>query len=264
MPDRRSRAARRRTCAVRMLSWVFNAELCLQSSDLVVGVFEFVLLLFSLSLHECAHAWMASRLGDQTARMQGRVTLNPLPHIDPVGTLFYPALVIFGPIFGFNLPLLLIGWAKPTPVIARNFSRIVRDDNLVALAGPFSNFILAALALLVLAVICLHSPADHSLVVESLSGRLVLDASSTLQAVVVLAVVALQINITLFFFNLLPIPPLDGSRVVRNLLPYNAVQQYDRIGGWLSMLLMIVVGGFVLRLLMFPVYTLIYLLLVSL
>jgi Zn-dependent protease len=231
----------------------------LQSSDLVVGVFEFVLLVFSLSFHECAHAWMASRLGDQTARMQGRVTLNPLPHIDPFGTILYPALVIFGPILGFNLPFMLIGWAKPTPVITRNFKRIVRDDNLVTLAGPAANLILILLAFLVLATICVAVPGGRGLVLGSMSGRLALNAPSNLQAVVVLAVVAVEINLTLFFFNLLPIPPLDGSRVVRNLLPYNAVQRYDRIGGWLSILLMILVGGFVLGLVMRPVFTLIYL-----
>jgi Zn-dependent protease len=236
----------------------------LQSSDFLIAVFKFVLLLFSLSFHECAHAWMASRLGDQTARMQGRVTLNPLYHIDPVGTLLYPALVIFGPFFGFGVPLMLIGWAKPTPVITRNFARIVHDDNLVTLAGPASNFILVGVAFLVLAIICLAVPGGQVLVVESLRGLLVLNAPSALQAIVVLAVLAIEINLALFFFNLLPIPPLDGSRVVRNLLPYNAVQQYDRIGGWISIVLMIVVGGFLLRLLMGPVYALIFFLLVSL
>lgn len=229
----------------------------MQPTDLVVGVFEFVLLLFSLSLHECAHAWMASRLGDQTGRMQGRITLNPLPHIDPVGTLVYPALVIFGPLLGFNLPLLFIGWAKPTPVITRNFKRIVRDDNLVTLAGPASNLLLIVIAFAVLAVICLAVPGGRGLVLATMTARLVLNAPSALQAFVVLAVVAIEINLALFFFNLLPIPPLDGSRVLRNLLPYNAVQQYDRIGGWLSIVLMIVVGGFVLGLLVGPVYGLI-------
>jgi Zn-dependent protease len=236
----------------------------LQSSAFLIAVFEFVLLLFSLSFHECAHAWMASRLGDQTARMQGRVTLNPIVHIDPVGTLLFPAMVIFGPLLGFNMPFLLIGWAKPTPVITRNFTKIVRDDNLVTLAGPVSNLILVAAAFLVLAVICLWVPGGQLLVVNSFRGRLALNAPSSLQAAVVLAILAVQINLTLFFFNLLPIPPLDGSRVVRNMLPYNAVQQYDRIGGWISYILMIVVGGFILRLLIGPVFALIFMALASL
>jgi Zn-dependent protease len=235
----------------------------LSSSAFLIAVFEFVLLLFSLSFHECSHAWMASRLGDQTARLQGRVTLNPLYHIDPIGTLLFPALIIFGPFFGFNLPFLLIGWAKPTPVITRNFKKIVRDDNLVTLAGPASNLILLAVAFLLLAVISLVVPGGHALVVESFRGRLTLNAPSNLQAVIVLAVLAIEINLALFFFNLLPIPPLDGSRVVRNFLPYNAVQQYDRIGGWLSWILMIFVGGFILNLLIGPVYSLIFLLLAS-
>ena len=85
---------------------------------------------------------MASRLGDQTARLQGRITLNPMYHIDPIGTLLIPALAIFGPFIGFSFfSGFLIGWAKPTPVITRNFKKVVRDDNLVTLAGPFSNLL---------------------------------------------------------------------------------------------------------------------------
>ena len=96
---------------------------------------------------------MASRLGDQTARLQGRITLNPMYHVDPIGTLLFPALVIFGPFFGFNFfSGFLIGWAKPTPVITRNFKKIVRDDNLVTLAGPASNLILVLVALACLMV----------------------------------------------------------------------------------------------------------------
>src|SRR5208283_6023101 len=114
-------------------------------------VFEFVLLIFSLSVHECAHAWMASMLGDQTARLQGRVTLNPMYHVDPIGTLLFPALMIFGPLFHFSFfGGMLVGWAKPTPVITRNFKHIVRDDNLTTLAGPASNLLLVLAALLIL------------------------------------------------------------------------------------------------------------------
>ena len=110
----------------------------MQPGSFVIAIFEFVLLIFSLSVHECAHAWMASRLGDQTARLQGRVTLNPMYHVDPMGTLSvsrhhdlraaHSAVERLG---GF-----LFGWAKPTPVITRNFKNIVRDDNLTTLAGP--------------------------------------------------------------------------------------------------------------------------------
>jgi Zn-dependent protease len=230
----------------------------LQSSDFVIRVFEFVLLLFSLSFHECAHAWTASRLGDQTARLEGRITLNPMYHIDPVGTLLFPALVIFGPLIGFNFfGGLLIGWAKPTPVITRNFRKILRDDNLTTLAGPASNLLLVLLACILLAVICLAVPGGHMLVITSLTGRIGLNAPSGLQAAVILAVLAIEINLSLFFFNLFPIPPLDGSRLVRNILPYNAVQFYDRIPIWISYLLMIFVGGYVLMAFLRPALALV-------
>ena len=114
----------------------------MQPGNFVIAIFEFVLLIFSLSVHECAHAWMASRLGDQTARLQGRVTLNPMYHVDPFGTLLFPALMIFGPLFGGGaMSGFLFGWAKPTPVITRNFRKIVRDDTLTTLAGPVSNLL---------------------------------------------------------------------------------------------------------------------------
>jgi Zn-dependent protease len=230
----------------------------LQSERFVIAVFEFVLLLFSLSFHECAHAWMASRLGDQTARLQGRITLNPLAHIDPVGTLLFPAMVIFGPLIGFSIPFMLVGWAKPTPVITRNFKKIVRDDNLTTLAGPVSNLILVLLALAGLTIMALTMPNGGAMVRLSFAVALNFAEATGAQPVALLFSLAILINLSLFFFNLLPIPPLDGSRVVRNMLPYNAVQQYDRIGGWISYILMIFVGGFVLRLLLTPALILVF------
>lgn len=228
----------------------------MQPTAFVIAVFEFVLLLFSLSFHECAHAWMASRLGDQTARLQGRVTLNPIYHVDPIGTLLIPALAIFGPFVGFSFfSGFLIGWAKPTPVITRNFKKIVRDDNLVTLAGPFSNLLLVAIAFTFLAVVCIAVPGGRMLVRANLGGVLAFEGG--LQPLVLLALLAIEVNLCLFFFNLLPIPPLDGSRVVRNMLSYNAVQVYDRIGGWIGIILMIVVGGFLLRLLFVPALALV-------
>jgi Zn-dependent protease len=231
----------------------------LQSAGFVIAVFEFVLLIFSLSVHECAHAWMASRLGDQTARLQGRVTLNPAYHVDPIGTLLFPAIIIFGPLFGMSMfGGMLIGWAKPTPVISRNFRKIIRDENLVTLAGPVSNLLLVLAAFSVLALVALAVPGGHDIVLATFAGGLSLGVPSGLQALVLLCTLAILINISLFFFNLLPIPPLDGSHIVRNILPYNAVQVYDRVPIWASYLLMIFVGGSILRMLIGPSLRLVY------
>ncbi len=231
----------------------------LQSSAFIIAVFEFVLLLFSLSVHESAHAWMASRLGDQTARMMGRVSLNPAVHVDPIGTLLFPALMIFGPFIGLSLfGGMLVGWAKPTPVITRNFKKILRDDNLTTLAGPISNLLLVLVAFFVLAGISVASPRGHLLVLSTFQGGVSQGAPSGLQALVLLCTLAILINLSLFFFNLLPIPPLDGSRVLRNMLPYSAIQVYDRIPIWGSYLLMIFVGGFILRALLSPALALVY------
>jgi Zn-dependent protease len=225
----------------------------LQSAVFAIKVFEFVLLIFSLSLHECSHAWMASRLGDHTARLQGRVTLNPIYHIDPVGSLIIPAIIIFGPLVGFTLfSGAIIGWAKPTPVITRNFTKIRRDDNLTTLAGPASNLILAILAVLLLLVINHAVPDGRAIVNYTMRGFLIPNVNSSVQAVVLLGIAAVQINLALLVFNLLPIPPLDGSHLLRNILPYNAVQTYDRIPMWVSWMLMFFVGGYVMSLFLAP------------
>ncbi len=238
----------------------------MQSAAFTIALFEFVLLIFSLSFHECAHAWMASRLGDQTARLQGRVTLNPMYHVDPIGTLLFPGIAIFGPFLGLQMFAgMLIGWAKPTPVISRNFKRIVRDENLVTLAGPVSNLVLTVAALIVLLVVVHTVPGGREIVIYSFRGMMMPEINPAVQAVVLLGVAAIEINLSLFFFNLLPIPPLDGSHLVRNALPYNAVQTYDRIGtSWISWILMIFVGGYILRALLYPALNIVLYLLVKL
>lgn len=234
----------------------------MQSADFAIRVFEFVLLIFSLSVHECSHAWMASRLGDQTARLQGRVTLNPIYHIDPFGTLLLPAIIIFGPLLGFSMfSGILIGWAKPTPVITRNFAKIRRDDNLVTLAGPVSNLLLALIATIGLLLVIHTVAGGREIVMFTLRSQLLPGVPSSVQAIVLLGVAAIEINLALFFFNLLPIPPLDGSHFLRNVLPYNAMQSYDRIPFWVSWLLMIFLGGYIMRLLLGPAFSLVLLVL---
>ena len=219
----------------------------MQPDRFVIALFEFVLLIFSLSVHECAHAWMASRLGDQTARLQGRVTLNPMYHVDPIGTLLFPALMIFGPLFsGGALGGFLIGWAKPTPVITRNFRKLVRDDSLVTLAGPASNLLLGLIAFIGMAVLIVFQ--NHMA-----HGALQISESTAINlgGLQLLCDLALRVNLALFFFNLLPIPPLDGSRIVRHWLPYGALHAFDNMGMF-SYMLMLFLGGPIVRFLMGP------------
>src|SRR5271157_982944 len=133
------------------------------SSRIVEILYQMIAFLFAISVHESAHAWTASRCGDPTARMLGRVSLNPIRHIDLLGTIILPLIAAYQ----FRG---LIGWAKPTPVDPRNFRHPVMDDILTSVAGPVSNFIVATIALLVLGGISLSSGSGHDLVIRLANG----------------------------------------------------------------------------------------------
>jgi Zn-dependent protease len=189
----------------------------------------FLVLLFSLTVHEAAHAWAANRCGDATARMLGRMTLNPLPHIDVLGTVVFPLMAIVA-----HVPV--IGWAKPVPVDPLRLRHYRRDSMAVAAAGPASNLLLAVAAALVIrmippGIVAAAGPGVAAPIVELL-GRL------------------MEINVLLAIFNLLPIPPLDGAGVLAGLVPprvaaaLEAVRPYGflvlyglMLTGWLGVLI---------------------------
>jgi len=193
----------------------------------VLIIFQIVVLLFAISLHEAAHGWMAWRLGDPTAQMLGRVTLNPIKHIDPFGTILIPLLCVYA---GFPL----IGWAKPTPVTTRNFKHIKRDDILTTLAGPASNLLTAIAATVILLALKFVNPTTViSAMMAAQSGMIepsIMNSSPVLFPFTMLLYYAVLINLILMAFNLIPLPPLDGSHVVRHMLPYNWLRAYDSIG----------------------------------
>jgi|ERR1051326_2486898 len=205
---------------------------------------EIIVFLFAISVHESAHAWMALRNGDPTAYMLGRVTLNPIKHIDPVGTILVPVLMMFSP-----LPVL--GWAKPTPVNTRNFKNLVRSDVLTSVAGPISNFLVALAAVLLLALIALTSREGHS-VVQELARGVAPGSGSVLAPLGIILYEAMLINVLLAIFNLIPIPPLDGSHVLRHFLPMTLLRVYDW-GGILILITLMVFPNRFLGMLFLPV-----------
>jgi Zn-dependent protease len=186
---------------------------------------SFIVLLFSLTIHEMAHAWTADRLGDPTARLLGRVSLNPLVHADPVGTILMPLVAAFT-----GLPLL--GWAKPVPVNVRNLHHHRRDYLLVVGAGPASNIVMAIVASLLLAAIVPVSPVR-------------LGEPNITAPLASLLSLAIQINVLLAVFNMIPIPPLDGGNLVIGLLPDRLSMVVSRVRqyGFLILYALILSGG---------------------
>jgi Zn-dependent protease len=177
----------------------------LNNIDLVGAAISFGVLLLSLTVHEAAHAWTADKLGDPTARMLGRVSLNPLVHIDWIGTVLLPLIAIFS-----RLPL--IGWAKPVPVALRNLRHPRRDFMIVAAAGPISNLLQAMAYAVVLRLVWNPEAPDGG--------------ASMIAQVLQLAV---YINVLLAFFNLIPVPPLDGGNVLLGLLPPTLAASYAQV-----------------------------------
>ena len=168
----------------------------------------FIVLLFSLTVHEMAHAFTADRLGDPTARRLGRISLNPIVHADPYGTILFPLLAMIG-----GVPL--IGWAKPVPVNVRQLRRPRRDYVLVAAAGPASNLVLAFAAALALRSM---SVSPFTLGEPNVSAPIATLLSR-----------AMQVNVLLAVFNMIPIPPLDGGTVLGGLLPQPLAYRFDSL-----------------------------------
>ena len=215
-------------------------------------LFKLIVFLFAISFHESAHAWMANRCGDPTARMLGRISLNPIKHIDPLGTIVLPLVAMLT-----HIPVL--GWAKPTPVDPRNFRNQVLDDVLTSVVGPISNFVIASGAVLILAVVSLTSQIGHDIVHNMpwayLTNNLDVLAAQTnswLMPISLLTYELMVINLVLGVFNLIPVPPLDGSHVLRHLLPEPVRRVYDTMG-WFALLALVYFGGNFLGLLIFPV-----------
>jgi len=178
-------------------------------------------ILFAITIHEVAHGWVASKLGDKTALMLGRVTLNPLKHIDPVGTILVPAFLLM--LGGF-----IFGWAKPVPVNWHNLRHPKRDMALVAIAGPFTNFLMAlgwaGIAKIGMYLFSLQMPGAIAIIYMGQAG--------------------IMINLVLMVLNLLPIPPLDGGRVLSSMLPVKISMVLDRLElyGFLILVLLIAMG----------------------
>ncbi|OGE15095.1 hypothetical protein A3F00_00330 [Candidatus Daviesbacteria bacterium RIFCSPHIGHO2_12_FULL_37_11] len=169
-----------------------------------------VILLFSVIVHEVMHGLVALKFGDHTAEKAGRLTLNPIPHIDPIGTILLPALILIPAMLAGTAPGPLLAWAKPVPVNPLNFSNLRKGELFVSAAGVLSNFGLA-----IFCAILFHILNALPFVFPALIGKLLY--------------FGVRINLFLGIFNLFPIPPLDGSKVLLSQLPYKLAKEYQKL-----------------------------------
>jgi Zn-dependent protease len=197
--------------------------------NLISTLFVFVIpVIFAVTLHEVAHGWVASRFGDQTAKSMGRLTLNPIKHIDPVGTIVVPAIMYFTSGFIF-------GWAKPVPVNWRNLGHPRRDMALVAIAGPTANFLMLLFwAILAKVIVWLGS-----------------DPNYLTQVIFIMCGIGITINMILMILNLFPLLPLDGGRVLTAMLPRNLAITFSRLEPYgLIILVLLLFSGILWKILM--------------
>jgi len=183
-------------------------------------IFVLVILIFSIIIHECAHGIAAERYGDSTARDMGRITLNPIPHLDPVGSLLLPGIMILMSLIGHSSPI-IFGWAKPVPINPYNLNDPQKNMMWIGIAGPAANLALA----LILSLICR-----------------IITIPLSLAAIVLFY--GVTINLILAFFNLIPVPPLDGSRILTGLLSEEYAYKLSRLEpfGFIIILILIMSG----------------------
>jgi Zn-dependent protease len=198
--------------------------------QIAVGVLPMI---FAITVHEAAHGWVAKKYGDTTAEAQGRITLNPVKHIDWLGTVILPGLLLISK-SGF-----VFGWAKPVPVNARNFKKPIKDMAIVALAGPVSNLLMALFWALI-----------------SRLGLLIGgDLKSVALPLIYMGISGISINLSLALLNLLPIPPLDGSRVITAFLPTRLAWRYNQLERYGFIILIVLLSTKVLdAILAYPLY----------
>lgn len=190
----------------------------MDGNPVIVGLIQYVALVVMLTFHEFGHAWMASKCGDDTARSEGRVSLNPLVHVDPIGTVVMPLMMIFLALMDSRLAGFLIGWAKPVPVNPNNLRNPKLDDVLITMAGPWMNLLLAVAF------------------TGAIKAGVLLGNATMIQFCTTVVI----LNLALFFFNLLPIPPLDGSRIMRVAvgMSHETYFQFARYGLFIIILVM--------------------------
>jgi Zn-dependent protease len=210
-----------------------------------------VVLLFAISAHEAAHAWMSNRFGDDTARLLGRITLNPVSHIHPIGTLLIPVVgFILGNMGGPVSSIPLIGWGKPTPVNPLRWRNKDLANVMVSAAGILANLFIAICAFVIIKVLLLTNGLDSI-------------PQSIHEPVIMFLQLLLTINVSLAIFNLLPFPPLDGSKILETFLPASAqpVLELMEQHGYIILMILMYVGffGAILRPIMAFVYYLLFL-----
>ena len=198
--------------------------------QIAVGILPMI---FAITVHEAAHGWVAKKYGDTTAEAQGRITLNPAKHIDWLGTVILPGLLLISK-SGF-----VFGWAKPVPVNARNFKKPIKDMAIVALAGPVSNLLMALFWALI---------SRLGLLIGS-------DLKSVALPLIYMGISGISINLSLALLNLLPIPPLDGSRVITAFLPTRLAWRYNQLERYGFIILIVLLSTKVLdAILAYPLY----------
>lgn len=208
--------------------------------DIRLILVQVFVVLFAITVHEAAHAWTAAKLGDPTAAALGRASLNPLVHIDPIGTVIFPLILIL-----FKMPV--FGWAKPVPYNPRNLRQPKKGGLWISFAGPISNILTAGAAV---ALFRLLRPFGARIGDISALSR-------PLEGLSVILLFTALINISLAVFNLIPIPPLDGSGILAGLLSERAAAQYERLRPYGFLLLILVMYSGVLTLIFSPVQNLV-------